>query len=540
MLKAFFYIVWVDVRSFKNRWKKVISTYIVHGIFVIPLIFLVSWILGHIFAKISSEPFFRELVHLLFIFLGILWGFLVFTTNLSSLNYYHLVKFPKYPFTFRQVFIAASIRALGDRWLLFFGPIMACIIIGMDIAGPIKILIAISGCLIFAYIIITYCQSLRAAIDIFGHSNMWGWVVKLLLGCIGFSIVLLLIVSSIDMEWLEKYASFNPSLLVAYLPTGLLCELFWSLKSGEISKAIYDLLGMIGFLAVGVVVGYEVTYQHIFNGGARKSNALRGDQNKVSLLEFLCNQVGKVEALQKCAPIITLELCYLIRSKKSRFFIVLGLIVVLSSFPGLKTLYEWHPYLIFLFPYGFTSFRPSATTLNKYGQGIITYYLIPVSAYQAIIGKNLAFFVLQCGILLLCIIYPLFLLWSDADIFLILSFLSLQISSIIYFITIGNFISLLYPYADVFAFSRFNSRDASPQASRIMMIEAVGYFVVLGLIVGVFYFLLQSSIWMFSFCLLLLILGIALYILLLPKASQLHERQKERIINTFLREGAIA
>ena len=70
MLKAFFYIVWVDVRSFKNRWKKVISTYIVHGIFVIPLIFLVSWILGHIFAKISSEPFFRELVHLLFIFLA--------------------------------------------------------------------------------------------------------------------------------------------------------------------------------------------------------------------------------------------------------------------------------------------------------------------------------------------------------------------------------------------------------------------------------------------------------------------------------------
>ena len=391
MLNAFLSIVWVDIRIFRNRWKKVISTYVVHGIFVFPLIFLVSWILGHIFAKISSEPFFRELVHLLFIFLGTLWGFLAFTTNLSSLNYHHLIRFPKYPFTFRQIFIATAIRALGDWWLLFFGPIMACIIIGMDIAGPIKILIAISGCLIFACIMITYCQVLKAALDILGHSNIWGWVVKLLFGSIGFSIVLFFIFSSIDMEWLKKYASFKPSFLIAYLPTGLLCELFFSLKSGEISKAIYDLLGMMGFLAVGVAVGYAVTYQHIFNGGARKSNALREDQNKVSLLEFLCNQVDKVEALKKYAPIITLELCYLVRSKKSRFFIVLGLIVVLSSFPGLKTLYEWHPYLIFLFPYSFTSFRPSATTLNKYGQGIITYYLIPVSAYQAIIGKNLAF-----------------------------------------------------------------------------------------------------------------------------------------------------
>ena len=151
MLKAFLSIVWVDIRIFRNRWKKVISAYVVHGIFVFPLIFLVSWILGHIFAKISSETFFRELMHLLFIFLGTLWGFLAFTTNLSSLNYYHLIRLPKYPFTFRQVFIASSIRALGDRWLLFFGPIMACIIIGMDIADPIKILIAISGLVWFLH-----------------------------------------------------------------------------------------------------------------------------------------------------------------------------------------------------------------------------------------------------------------------------------------------------------------------------------------------------------------------------------------------------
>ena len=540
MLDAFFSIVWVDIRIFRNRWKKVISAYVVHGVFVIPLIFLVSWILGHIFAKISSEPFFRELVHLLFIFLGTLWGFLVFTTNLSSLNYSHLVKFPKYPFTFRQVFIAVSIRALGDRWLLFFGPIMACIIIGMDIAGLIKILIATGGCLVFACIMITYCQILKAALDILGNSNMWGWVIKLLFGSIGFSIVFLFILSSIDMEWLEKYASFNPSLLIAYLPTGLLCELFFSLKSGEISKVIYDLLGMMGFLAVGVVVGYAVTYQHIFNGGARKSNALRGDEHKVSLLEFLCKQVDKVEALKKYAPIITLELCYLVRWKKSRFFIVFGLIVVLSIFTGLKTLYEWHPYLIFLFPYSFTSLRFSATTLNKYGRGIITYYLIPVSGYQAIIGKNLAFFVLQCGILLLCILYPLFLLSSNADIFLPLSFFFLQIFSIIYFITIGNFISLLYPYADVFAFSRFNSRDVSPQASHLIMLEAIGYFIVMGMIIGVFYFFVESSILMFFSCLLLLLVGIAVYIILLPRVSQLHARQKERIINTFLREGAIS
>ena len=540
MLNAFFSLVWVDIRSFKNRWQKVISAYVVHGIFVIPLIFIISWILGHIFAKISNETFFEELVHLIFIFLGILWGFLAFTTNLSSLNYYHLIRFPKYPFTFRQVFIATSIRALGDRWLLFFGPIMACIIIGMDISGPIKILVAISGCLIFACIMITYCQVLKAAIDILGHSNIWGWVIKLLFGSIGFSIVFVFIFSSIDMEWLKKYASFNPSLLIAYLPTGLLCELFFSLKSGEISKAIYDLLGMMGFLAVGVVVGYAVTYQHIFNGGARKSNALRGDQNKVSLLEFLCNQVDKVEALQKYAPIIAQELCYLIRSKKSRFFIALNLLVVLSCLTGLKTIYEWHPFLIFLFPYSFTSLRFSATTLNKYGQGIITYYLIPISAYQAIIGKNSVFFILQCGILLLCILYPLFLLWSDADIFVILSFFFLHVSSIIYFIAIGNFISLRYPHADVFAFSSFNSRDASPQASRLMKLEAIGYFVVMGMIIGVFYFLTESSILMFLTCLLLLIVGIALYILLLPRAAQLHERQKERIINTFLRENAIS
>ena len=73
-----------------------------------------------------------------------------------------------------------------------------------------------------------------------------------------------------------------------------------------------------------------------------------------------------------------------------------------------------------------------------------------------------------------------------------------------------------------------------------MKLEAIGYFVVMGLIIGVFYFLTESSILMFLTCLLLLIVGIALYILLLPKASQLHERQKERIINTFLRENAIS
>lgn len=537
MLNAFFSLVWVDIRSFKNRWQKVISAYVVHGIFVIPLIFLVSWTLGHIFAKISNEIFFEELVHLIFIFLGILWGFLAFTTNLSSLNYYHLIRFPKYPFTFRQVFIATSIRALGDRWLLFFGPIMACIIIGMDISGPIKILVAISGCLIFACIMITYCQVLKAAIDILGHSNIWGWVVKLLFGGIGFSIVSFFIFSSLDMGRLEKYASFNPSLLIAYLPTGLLCELFFSLKSGEISKAIYDLLGMMGFLAVGVVVGYAVTYQHIFNGGARKSNALRGDQNKVSLLEFLCNQVDKVEALKKYAPIIALELCYLIRSKKNRF---LGTMFIALSILNTKTIYEWHTALLFFFPYSFISIRPSATILNKYGQGIITYYLMPVSAYQAIIGNNLACLILQCGILLLCIIYPLFLFWSYADIFLTLSFLSLQISSVIYFVLIGNFISFRYPHADVFAFSSFSSRDVSPQALRLTILEAIGYFVVVGMIIGIFYFFLQSPILMFFSFFFILILGLALYIVLLPRASQLYERQKERIINTFLREGAIS
>lgn len=537
MLKAFLFIVWIDIRIFRNRWKKVISTYVVHGIFVFPLIFLVSWILGHIFEKISSEPFFRELVHLFFIFLGTLWGFLAFTTNLSSLNYHHLIRFPKYPFTFRQIFIATEIRALGDWWLLLFGPVMVCIIIGMGISGTIKILIAISGCLVFACIMITWCRVLKTAIDILGNSNMWNWGVKLLFGGIGFLMIFLFIFLSIDMEWLEKYASFNPSLLIAYLPTGLLCELFFHLKSGEISKVIYDLLGMMSFLAVGGVVGYAATYQHIFNGGTHKSNAPRGDRNKVSLLEFLCNQVDKAEALQKYAPIIAQELCYLIRSKKNRFFVAM---VIALSILNTKTIYEWHPALIFFFPYSLASIRPSATILNKYGQGIITYYLIPVSAYQAIIGNNLASLILQCSILLLCIIYPFFLFWSNADIFLTLSFFLLQIFSVIYFITIGNFISLQYPHADVFAFSRFSSRDISSQAIRLLMLEFIGYFVVVSAIIGVFYFFLQSSILLFSSCLLLLILGIALYIILLPRVSQLHERQKERIINTFLREGAIS
>lgn len=536
MLKAFFLFFWVDLRSFKNRWKKAISDYVVQSIFIFLLLFLVSWILKHFFQKINNEIFFSELIHLLFMFLGTLWVFLAFTTNLSSLNYHHLIRFSKYPFTFRQIFIASLMRSLGDRWLLLFGVITTWIIIGMGISGPIKILIAISGCLVFALVMITYCQALKAAIDILGHSNMWGWVVKLLFGSIGFSIVFLWLSSSFNMELIKKYASFNPSLLIGYFPTGLLGELFLHLKSGEISKAIYDLLGIMGFLLAGGVVGYVATYQHIFNGGAHKSIVPQKVWNKTSLFEFLCNQVDKVEVLQKYAPIIAQELCYLIRSKKNQF---LGITSIAVSILSTKTIYEWHPALIFLFPYSLASIRPSATMLNKYGQGIITYYFLPVSAYQAIIGTNLASFIFQCGILLLCISYPIFLFFSDSDIFITLSLFILQVSSIIYFISIGNFISLWYPHADVLAFSSFSSRDASSQAVRLMVLELIGYLSLIGMIVFIFYFFFPSSILMFCTCLLLLILGIALYITLLPKASQLQEKKKERIINTLLRETSI-
>ena len=537
MLKAFLSIVWVDGRIFRNRWKKEISAYVVHGVFVFPLIILVSWMLRHIFDQISGEDFFRELMHLIFFLLGTLWVLLAITTHLSSLNYHHLMRFPKYPFTFRQVFIATSIRALGDRWLLLFGPVMTCIIIEMDIADPIKILIAISGCLVFACVMITWCQVLKASIDLLGYSNIWGWGVKLLFGGIGFSIVSFFIFSSLDMGRLEKYASFNPSLVMAYLPTGLLCELFFDLKSGEIPKGLYDLLGLMGFLAIGGTIGYGATYQHIFNGGTHNSKGLQRGRDKVSWLEFLCSQFDKVEVLQKYAPIIAQELCYLIRSKKNQFFVMAAILLIILN---TKIMYELHPALILFFPYFFASIKSSATVLNKYSQGIITYYLLPVSAYQAIIGTNLASLIFQGGILLLYIIYPFFLLWFDGDIFLTLSFFFLQISSVIYFIAIGNFISLRYPYPDVFAFSRFNSRDISFQAGRIVKLELIGYLIVISALIGVFYFLFQSSILLFCSCLLFFILGIGLYIILLPKASQLQERQKEQIINNFLQEGAIS
>ena len=156
MLSALYYIIWIELRTLRNTLKSRTSEYVLKVLIVCPFLFFAAWLFGDLFFVAQNlivsgnNQVIKELGHLLCTALGLVWLVLALQTNLGSLSYDHLFRMSALSWNFKSIFAAALIRSLGDRWLIFWVPILLWMVLSFGITPTLyNILIVTLAIILF-------------------------------------------------------------------------------------------------------------------------------------------------------------------------------------------------------------------------------------------------------------------------------------------------------------------------------------------------------------------------------------------------------
>jgi ABC-2 type transport system permease protein len=349
---------------------------------------------------------------------------------------------------------------------------------------------------------------------------------------------------------------------LAWTPPGLAARAAVGEPDESARDRVAPTLGVLLFAAAALLLNYRRLEKDFRGGRSRRGGALRrasapgaatsarpvpaagGNRTAAPLV------VGPHEALAPdrvkttprargwltpaCAAVARKEIRYLYRTPRALVTLVAPVLVSLLFMGGTMRLVAGHALAQYALP-GLSFYALLVTSqlfTNAFGfdaHGAKLYFVAPVRGRDVLLGKNLALGgVAACVIVVVAISFHVFFLPLTLQTLVDTIF----VTAITLFLMLGtgNFLSILYPQPT--SASKL-AGSANGMQIVLSLVWVVLIFAVIGLgpLAG---WLTRSSALAYTVLGLELVASIALYVLLLDRASRLFERRAERFLHTLL------
>lgn len=441
------YIFWLKYRASLNWAKRekawclvmgiLLSLGIVWGVFFVAQLYYSTQLL----LTIRGAYILPRLVLAAFVCLSIAWVLLGLFQGISTPDVFQLSRLSRFPYRLWRLYVADVTLGLFNPWLLVFYLFALWLgtLYGMKQGlAPVVGLLFIIALFVLANHILVYMLSLLLANLMRPLSGHRGKLIFFFVVLLGFAYVML--GHPVDVDTLVAPIDRSAAYW-ALTPPGLASELLLGFHAGRLTG--WPAIGLVVYAASCGIIAYFLLkrrlYERPLQGGETILYNVNTFEKLTSVFEGLCNR--------QVASVAAKELIYISRENRLRLILSVsllwGIAVPLIHVAGGAVI---GPYsLLLLLP---ICVVPYAAYYNIFGlesKGVVFNFLAPTQPKTILVGKNLAYLLVQGATAGPGMAWTFYLSWGHTDwserlaITLIMLHLSLLHASL------GNIASALYP-----------------------------------------------------------------------------------------------
>ncbi len=324
-------------------------------------------------------------------------------------------------------------------------------------------------------------------------------------------------------------------------PPSMAAEGLFALHQNDIVASLLNAMGLLVWISLGVALGYHMyIHYHLGDKGKiqKRKIEMKGERlsivpSKLHFLESLALSFLPIEIL----AVVSKDLRYLFRSVLGKFnFFMMPVFVMIVVFiigrmlkqpflgmePGDLLLYGMLLYVILF------SNNMMNNAFAWEGNGVRSYFLNPTLPRSILIGKNLAIWLYNFLLFIICIVIWSVLVQVPSPFTLLTAILLFNIA-LLTFTTAGNFISILFPV-------RRDMSTIRNQPSQVgILLSLFSFSVIVGIIAFSLFIplFLGMKFLQLIFLAALMIIQIGIYALTLRLSSRLMDERKEKMIEAL-------